>query len=104
MDYEEQRILMARVMARAQRDRAEAVSALTVAAGKALRARWRKLVGWWQALSSEEQYLAAPADLADLERRIRVLERARSGPAFVTFNHQSPSATVSRSNRRSLDR
>jgi hypothetical protein len=27
------------------------------------------------------------ADLADLERRMRVLERADRGPIFVTFNH-----------------
>jgi hypothetical protein len=87
MVYEEQRILMARVMARARRDRAEAVRALAVAAGRALRARWRKLVDWWQASRSEEQYLGAATDLADLERRIRVLERSRGGPAFVTFNH-----------------
>lgn len=34
-----------------------------------------------------EQYLADATDLPDLERRMRVLERANGGPAFVTFNH-----------------
>jgi hypothetical protein len=34
-----------------------------------------------------EQYLAEATDLSDLERRMRVLERASGGPAFVTFNH-----------------
>jgi len=34
-----------------------------------------------------EQYLAEASDLSDLERRMRVLERASAGPAFVTFNH-----------------
>ena len=35
----------------------------------------------------DERYLAAATDLADLERRMRVLERANRGPFFVTFNH-----------------
>ena len=34
-----------------------------------------------------ERYLAGATDLPDLERRMRVLERASGGPAFVTFNH-----------------
>ena len=34
-----------------------------------------------------EQYLSEATDLPDLERRMRVLERTRGGPAFVTFNH-----------------
>ena len=53
---------------------------------------------WWLArmrageaffgLTTEgEQYLAAAGDLSDLERRMRKLERAGGGPAFVTFNH-----------------
>lgn len=41
---------------------------------------------WWRRPSADE-YLAAATDTADLERRIRVLERASGGPAFVTFNH-----------------
>jgi Protein of unknown function (DUF3563) len=42
---------------------------------------------WWQLADTEEQYLAAATDLPDLERRIRVLERASGEPVFVTFNH-----------------
>lgn len=37
--------------------------------------------------SAEERYLAKATDLADLERRMRVLERASAGPIFVTYNH-----------------
>lgn len=47
----------------------------------------QRLRRWWRPLVREEQYLAGAADLADLERRRRVLERASSGPPFVTFNH-----------------
>jgi hypothetical protein len=42
---------------------------------------------WLRFPTVEERYLAASADHADLERRMRVLERARSGPPFITFNH-----------------
>jgi len=48
------------------------------------------LLRLWHALrcpDSEQQYLAAATDLADLERRMRILERAAAGPLFVTFNH-----------------
>jgi hypothetical protein len=38
-------------------------------------------------MDSGERYLAAAADLADLERRMRALERSSGGPAFMTFNH-----------------
>ena len=41
---------------------------------------------WWHA-DDKEEYLAAATDLADLERRLRILERASGGPVFVTFNH-----------------
>jgi hypothetical protein len=37
--------------------------------------------------SLEEHYLSAAADLADLERRVRVLERGSDRPVYVTFNH-----------------
>jgi hypothetical protein len=47
----------------------------------------QRLLRWWQPQDPDEQYLAAATDHADLERRIRVLERARGGPVFVTFNH-----------------
>jgi hypothetical protein len=42
---------------------------------------------WWRPLDRDEQYLAAATDPADLERRLRVLERTSGGPQFVTFNH-----------------
>ena len=56
------------------------------------------LIVWWLArmgagralyrLTTEgEHYLAEAGDLPDLERRMRLLERASGGPAFVTFNH-----------------
>jgi hypothetical protein len=41
----------------------------------------------WRLPSAEERYLAAGTDLADLERRVRVLERGSGGPVFATFNH-----------------
>jgi len=40
----------------------------------------------WPALATE-QYLTEATDLPDLERRMRVVERASSGPGFMTFNH-----------------
>jgi hypothetical protein len=42
---------------------------------------------WLRVQGPDERYLAAASDLADLERRMRVLERANRGPFFVTFNH-----------------
>ena len=47
----------------------------------------QRLRRWWRAQDREEQFLAAATDLADLERRMRILERTSSGPLFVTFNH-----------------
>jgi len=47
----------------------------------------QRLRCWWRSRTTEEEYLAAATDLADLERRMRVLERASGGPVFVTFNH-----------------
>jgi hypothetical protein len=44
---------------------------------------WR----WLQLHERDEHYLAAAHDLADLERRQRILERQSGGPQFVTFNH-----------------
>ena len=46
-----------------------------------------RLRRWWRPLHPDEQYLADATDPADLERRLRRLERASSGPQFVTFNH-----------------
>jgi hypothetical protein len=42
---------------------------------------------WWHAADSEQRYLEAVTDLADLERRMRLVERGSGGPVFVTFNH-----------------
>jgi Protein of unknown function (DUF3563) len=42
---------------------------------------------WLRPLDRDEQYLAAATDPADLERRLRAIERDGRGPPFVTFNH-----------------
>ena len=47
----------------------------------------QRLRRWWRSRDADDRYLAGAADLADLERRMRVVERASGGPAFVTFNH-----------------
>jgi hypothetical protein len=47
----------------------------------------RLFLRWWRTRDATERYLGAATDHADLERRIRELERRSSGPAFVTFNH-----------------
>ena len=44
---------------------------------------WRGL----RAVDRDEAYLAAATDAADLERRMRAIERDRGNPLFVTFNH-----------------
>jgi hypothetical protein len=49
-------------------------------------ARTRASRAFLWAFESEE-YLSDASDLPDLERRMRVLEHAGGGPAFVTFNH-----------------
>jgi hypothetical protein len=47
-----------------------------------------RLMDWWRTPASvDEAYLATATDHADLERRLRALERASRGPAFETFNH-----------------
>jgi hypothetical protein len=47
----------------------------------------RGFLQWLRARDATERYLGAATDHADLERRIRALERGDSGPSFVTFNH-----------------
>ena len=42
---------------------------------------------WWRSRDPSERYLAGATSHADLERRMRVVERGSGGPAFVTFNH-----------------
>ena len=46
-----------------------------------------QLRGWWTGKNADEEYLAAATDLADLERRMRLLDRGNGGPVFETFNH-----------------
>jgi hypothetical protein len=66
------------------KDRQSSCNASPEAAPNSFVERLRR---WLRPLDSQEQYLAAATDLADLERRLRVLERASAGPPFVTFNH-----------------
>ena len=47
----------------------------------------QRLRRWLRFEDPARQYLADATDLADLERRMRALERASGGPAIVTFNH-----------------
>jgi hypothetical protein len=47
----------------------------------------QRLRRWWRAPGADERYLATATDTADLELRMRALERASGGPPFVTFNH-----------------
>ena len=46
-----------------------------------------QLLGWWKGKDPDEEYLAAATDLADLERRMRLVDRGSGGPVFQTFNH-----------------
>ena len=46
-----------------------------------------RLRHWWRSRETVDEYLAAATDHADIERRLRELERSSGGPAFVTFNH-----------------
>jgi hypothetical protein len=46
-----------------------------------------QLRGWWTGKDADAEYLAAATDLADLERRMRLLDRGSGGPVFETFNH-----------------
>lgn len=56
--------------------------------GSTFRRFLRRLKHW--AREPNERYLAEATDLADLERRMRSLERASGGPAFRTFIHPGP--------------
>ena len=47
----------------------------------------RRLTRWMRAGDRAERYLAEATDHADLERRIRELERSDRGPALLTYNH-----------------
>ena len=46
-----------------------------------------QLRGWWVGKDPDQEYLAASTDLADLERRMRLIDRGNGGPVFETFNH-----------------
>ena len=47
----------------------------------------KRLWRWLTAADAVNAYLGAAVDLADLERRLRLLERGSRAPVFVTFNH-----------------
>lgn len=63
------------------------LSALRVAIAAHVRLIALRLQHGWRAQDPAERYLAAASDHADLERRMRGLERMDCGPSFVTFNH-----------------
>jgi hypothetical protein len=46
-----------------------------------------RLRRWLRSVDRDEEYLAAATDPADLERRLRAIERGAGRPQFVTFNH-----------------
>ena len=46
-----------------------------------------QLRAWWTGKDADAEYLAAATDLAELERRMRLLDRGSGGPVFETFNH-----------------
>jgi hypothetical protein len=52
---------------------------------------WRRVFGWFRGHGgldqAAEQFLADASDLADLERRLRALERDGICVIPVTFNH-----------------
>ena len=48
---------------------------------------FERLRRWWHVPDRQGQFLAAATDLADLERRMRMLDRSGSGAIFETFNH-----------------
>lgn len=65
-------------------DRKTTCSASTAAQSGGL-GKW--LRSWWMPPDEGEKLLAGASDLADLERRMRALERTSRGPAIVTFDH-----------------
>jgi hypothetical protein len=46
-----------------------------------------RLLRWLRPVDRDEQFLAGATDVADLERRLRIVERRAGGRQFVTFNH-----------------
>jgi hypothetical protein len=53
--------------------------------------QWRRVLGWFRRYAAldeaAERFLAGSSDLADLERRLRALERDGIRVIPVTFNH-----------------
>jgi hypothetical protein len=53
--------------------------------------QWRRVLGWFRGCGAldeaTEQFLASSRDLAELERRLRALERGFIRVIPVTFNH-----------------
>ena len=51
----------------------------------------RRLLAWfrdWRKVDyADDPFLANACDLADLERRLKSIEREPGGPLTVTFNH-----------------
>ena len=47
----------------------------------------KRLWRWLTAADAVTEYLNAALDLADLERRLRLVERGSRTAVFVTFNH-----------------
>ena len=45
------------------------------------------ILDWWKNDDADYRYLAAASDLAELERRSRLLESDSNGAIWVTFNH-----------------
>ena len=52
-----------------------------------LASEYRPSQWWWRPSEANLQYVLSATDLADLERRLRVIEHTSGGPVFMTFNH-----------------
>lgn len=46
----------------------------------------QRLVRWLRIRGTNDEYLADASDLAELERRMRILERTSVGPMFRPFD------------------
>ena len=55
-----------------------------------------RLRRWWRSQDAEEQYLATATNLAELERRLRALERANGGPAFAPYMYREDDVPIGR--------
>jgi hypothetical protein len=72
-------------------ERASTMNERELASGAATAAPVNRMIQrfrrWLRRRCTNDQYLADATDLADLERRMRLLERSSVGPMFQTFNH-----------------